>query len=437
MISRHTFFRHPAAALLSFAIVAGGDLPADGAEPLVVNRDGAVETAFANNRELRIAELEVKRAKAVLRWSGRLDNPEFELNYSDDGVGLDENEGVLEVAFSQRFPITSRLKDEKRLRGYQVVFAEAEIAERRRELAGEVDLAAVELMATRAVVARQRKLGVLNQEIVTFLGEQMAQGQVSKLDLTQARLTGRSIDQTIKALAAEEKVRALKLKQLMGIEPTRPVQLTDRLDLPGARPDTRIAAETIFGKRPDFVLALSRIDEAEASIALEKSRRWEDIAVRVFGERERAVDEPTGLERNTFLGVGISIPLPLRQRNQEGIERSLINRDAAEKSVEAARFHIRSEYEEAFQQRLANWALASEASGEVLSLAEENFSEFQKAYREGQASLIQVQRAQEQQLELETAAVQAIAEYYRADAQFRFVTGDYPGLIRKGATDSK
>lgn len=437
MLSRHIFFRHLSAALLSSAVLAGGGSTTNGAEPLVVTRVGAVETAFANNRELRIAELETDRAKATLRWSGRLDNPELELNYSDDGIGLDENEGVLEVAFSQRFPITSRLKDEKRLRGFQVVLAEAEIAERRRELAGEVDLAVVELMATRAVATRQRKLGVLNQEIVTFLGEQTAQGQVSRLDLTQAKLTGRSIEQTIKALAAEEKVKALKLKQLMGIDPSRPVQLTDRLDLPGARPDLRIAAEAVFGQRPDFVLALSRTDEAEAAIALEKSRRWEDIAVRVFGERERAVDAPTGLERNSFLGVGVSIPLPLRQRNQAGIEKSLIDREAAEKSVEAARFHIRSEYEEAFQQRLANWALASEASGEVLSLAEENFSEFQKAYQQGQASLLQVQRAQEQQLELETAAVEAIAEYYRADAQLRFVTGDYPGLIRKTITNSK
>ena len=150
MLSRHIFFRHLLAALLSFAVLAGGGSTTNGAEPLVVTRVGAVETAFANNRELRIAELETDRAKATLRWAGRLDNPEFELNYSDDGVGLDENEGVLEVAFSQRFPITSRLKDEKRLRGFQVVLAEAEIAERRRELAGEVDLAVVELMATRA-----------------------------------------------------------------------------------------------------------------------------------------------------------------------------------------------------------------------------------------------------------------------------------------------
>lgn len=397
-------------------------------ETISLSRKSAVELAFRNNRELAVAKLSVARAKAALRWSGRLANPELELDYSDDGVGLDDNEGVFSVAFSQRFPITSRLKDEKRLRSSQVVLAEAEIAERRRELAGATDLAMVELMAIRGVIARQRKLSDLNAEIVTFLGDQVAQGQISKLDLTQAKLTGRSIDQTIQGLTAQEKVRQLELKQTMGIEPGQAIRITSELDLPPVIPDGRLAYKTIFGRRPDFILAVSRIDEAEAAVALEKSKRWEDIAVRIFGERERAVDEPTGLERNTFLGVGVSIPLPLRQRNQAGIETSRINKDSAEKSVDAVQFNIRNEYEEAFQRRLASWKLATDASGDVLNLAQENFSEFQKAYREGLASLLQVQRAQEQQLALETAAIQAVAEYYRADAQLRFVTGDYPGL---------
>ncbi|MCB1065381.1 MAG: TolC family protein [Verrucomicrobiae bacterium] len=436
MIPSHLYIRQLTAWSLSLGAFSWAYSFEAAAEPVSITRTGAVDVAFRNSRELAIAELEVARAKVELRWSGRLDNPELEMNLSDDGAGLNDNEGIFEVAFSQRFPITSRLKDEKRLRGYQVVLAEAEIAEQRRELAGQVDLAAVELMATRAVSERQQKLSALNQKIVAFLAEQVAQGQASNLDLTQAKLTGRSIDQTIQALAALENTRQLELKQLMGISPEQPIRLTSELVLPGNQPDKRLATESLFRMRPDFILAVSRIDEAEAAIALEKSKRWADVAVKVFGEQERAVDEPTGLERNSFLGVGISIPLPIRQRNQVGIEKSLIDREAAERSVDAIRFHIRSEYEEAFQHRLANWKLASEASGDVLSLAEGNFAEFQKAYQQGQASLLQVQRAQEQQLELETAAIQSIANYYRSDAQLRFVTGAYP-ILRTAVNSGK
>lgn len=436
MIPLYPIKRHVAVGALSLLTITLASLQIAAEETLQVSRTSAVEVAFANNRELKIAVLEVARAKAELRWSGRLDNPELEMNFSDDGVGLDDNEGVFEVAFTQSFPITSRLMDERRVRGQQVVLAEAEIADRRRELAGEVDLAAVELIATRAVIARQKKLSELNQEIVGFLSDQVELGQISRLDLNQAKLTGRSIEQAIQALKAAEKGRELALKTLMGIEPQRPIRITSELDLPDASPSGRLEMEAILARRPDFILAVSRIDEAEAEIILEKSKRWEDVAVRLFAERERSLDEPAGLERNSFLGVGFSIPLPLRQRNQAGIETAEIDREAAEKTVDAVRFRIRSEYEDAFQQRLASWTLANEASGEVLDLAEENFAEFQKAYQQGQASLLQVQRSQEQQLELETAAIQTIADYYRADATLRLVTGDFPG-ISAGSQPSK
>lgn len=406
-------------------------------ETVNISRTSGIELAFENNRELAIAELAIARSKADARWAGRLDNPELEVNISDDGVGLDENEGVFEVAFAQRFPLTSRLKDEKRLRVQQILLSEAEIAERRRELAGEVDLAVIELLATRSLLEQQRELLALNTKIVTFLDEQAAEGVVSKLDATQAKLTGRSLKQRITAFEAQEMAQAAEVKQLIGLASEVHIALANGLRLPGSRPEIRTSYEAIFRKRPDLVLALAKIGEADATLAFETAKRWEDVSLRVFGERERSVDEPEGLERNSFFGVGISIPLPIRQRNQAGIEKAQIDQVAAEKTVEATRFHIRSEYEEAFQHRLANWKLAQEASGEVLDLADENFSEYEKAYREGQASFLQVQRAQEQQLELKNAALQAVAEYYRADVQLRFVTGDYPGLIQTGGANTK
>src|SRR5690606_6186604 len=126
-------------------------------------REKAITLAFANKRELKIAALEIKRAASRVRWAGRLENPELELSASDDGVGLDEGEGNYEIAFSQRFPLTSKLKKEKSLRTWQVVLAEAEIAERRRELAGEVDRAIIELLATREKIRIGREGVALNK----------------------------------------------------------------------------------------------------------------------------------------------------------------------------------------------------------------------------------------------------------------------------------
>ena len=91
-----------------------------------LSRDKAIGSALRNNLELKVAALEIDRAKSRLRWSGRLDNPEIELSTSTDAIGLNEDEGELELAFSQRFPVTSRLRDEKVVRQRDVELAEIE-----------------------------------------------------------------------------------------------------------------------------------------------------------------------------------------------------------------------------------------------------------------------------------------------------------------------
>lgn len=412
----------------SIGLIAGLPFPASGEEARSLTRDDAIRLAFQKNRELGVAALDIKRAASRMRWSGRLENPELELSYSGDGLGLDEDESVFELGISQKFPLTAKLKNEKHLRRHQIILAEAEVAEKRRELAGEVDLAIVDLHSTREKIRLSNKLVSLNREISDFLKEQAKRGEVSNLDVTQAVLNGRTLEQEVKSLSALEKQQLLQLNQLIGLDATTSVNLQSDMALPGTRPSFDVSLRTVLCQRPDYVLGLAKIDEAEAAITLEESKRWEDIAVRFFMEEEDAVDEPTGLESNTFAGFGISVPLPLRNRNQEGIEQAQINHEAAAKELEAARFRIRGECEEAFHERADAWDIAREASGEILQLAEKNLEDFKTAYEQGQASLIQVQRAQEQMLELRNSSVEYITFYHRAAARVRLATGSYPGL---------
>jgi cobalt-zinc-cadmium efflux system outer membrane protein len=431
---KHIFFNLARFGLFGvLALACLCSTPEVGAETRSLSRDEAIRSAFSNNRDLAIATLEIKRALSKLKWSGRLDNPELEIEATSDEPGNDENEGSFTVGFTQSFPLTSRLKDERNLRHYQVILAEAEIAERRRELAGKVDAAIVELMTTREKIEVSNQLVALNKKMVDFLKAQAEQGVVSSLDVMQATLSGRTLEQQSKLLVAEAKQNRLALNKIIGLDPETDVAIDGSFALPGSKPGIDVALQTVLQQRPDYVLSLAKIDEAQAAITLEEAKRWEDVSLKLFVEQDDAVDEPEGFDGNTFAGVGISIPLPLRNRNQEGIEQARINHEAASKSVEAARFEIRAECEEAFHQRTDAWNLAREASGEILGLAEKNLEEFRKAYQQGQASLIQVQRAQEQVLELKTGSLELVADYHRANAAVRLATGSYPGLsIRSG-----
>ena len=411
-----------------FAILFAGSSSLALASEAAVSRDRAIALAFQNNRELKMASLEIKRAQSRRQWSGRLENPELELSVDGDGVGLNEGEGNYGVAFSQRFPLTARLKHEKSLRSYQVILAEAEIAARRRELAGEVDQLFIELLATRETIRLRRESSTLNRKIVDFLQEKSKIGEASKLDVIQATLSGRTIDQDMKLAVARERQQEMALKQRIGLDATSDLPLGGSLALPESRPSKTADLDGILQHRPDYVISLAKIDETRAAVILEEAKRWDDISVKVFVDGEDVSDNPTGLEHNTFAGVGVSIPLPFWKRNQEGIAQAKIDVESATQGIEAVQFQIRSECEEAYQRRFDAWELARESGGELLDLAEENLTAFRGAYERGEATLNQVQKAQEQVLELQSAAVTFLSDYHLAEARVRFVTGAYPGL---------
>lgn len=391
----------------------------------------AIAIALKNNPDLKVAELEIARAKSRARWSGRLDNPELEVTAADDAIGLGDDERSLEVAFSQSFPLTSRLRDETSVRRAQVLLAEAEIAERRRQLAYQVDQASTMLMVSRAKLSVSQKLVQLNTEIVDFMRPLVEKGEASPLDVTQVELTNRSLQQNIGSLKNAERQQALHLARLLGIDPKTEVRIKRGLQLPLTQPTPpQLSNAELFRRRPDHLLTLAQHDVAQAEALLADAGRWEDISLKVFVEREQAVDAPEGLEANTFTGIGVSIPLPLRQRNENAIEQARIDIEAAEKSRAAREFNIRSEYEAALHAARDAHALAAQASGEVIALAEKNLAEFRTVYEQGQASLLQVQRAQEQLLELHNASLGFVEDYHLSEAHLRFVTGNYPGIER-------
>jgi len=389
----------------------------------------AIAIALKNNPDLQVAELEIARANARVRWSGRLDNPELEITAADDTVGLGDDERTLEIAFSQSFPLTSRLHNETEVRRAQVLLAEAEIAEQRRQLAYQVDQACTLLMVSRAKLSVSQKLVQLNSEIVDFMRPLVEKGEASPLDVTQVELTNRSLQQNIGSLKNAERQQSLHLAKLLGIDPDIEVRIKRGLQLPLTQPTPpKLSNAELFRRRPDHLLTLARHDVAAAEALLADAGRWEDISVKLFVEREQAVDAPDGLERNTFTGIGVSIPLPIRQRNEEAIEQARIDTEAAEKSRAAREFNIRSEYEAALHAARDAHVLAAEASGTVIELAEKNLADFRSIYEQGQASLLQVQRAQEQLLELHNASLAFVEDYHLSEARLRFVTGNYPRI---------
>lgn len=397
-------------------------------KPVSLSPEQLIQLALEKNRDLHIAALEIERAKSRSRWAGRLSNPQLQVSSSGDFAGLDEGESSQSLAFVQNFPVTSRLKDEKNVRRVQVLLAQTELAENRRALAYQVHALAVEWLAAKKTRAAQGRLIELNKEITDFLHDRAQVGEASKLDVTQMRLNGRSLVRQASLLDAEMVKLKLALKERINIEVDRSLEVTGSLDLPDLLDSPKHEIDAILRNRPDYLTALVKADVARADLILQKAKRWQDVGVSLFAQSDDALDEPIGLERNTLLGIGFTIPLPLINRNQQGIEVANTNIQASESESERRKFVIENELASALQFRAAAWRLAKVAVEKDVQLANENFEAFKKAYENGQVSIIQVQRSQEQLIELETIALKLQRSYHLADAAVRFARGAYPSL---------
>jgi len=272
-----------------------------------LTRDAAIRSAVLNHPELSVASLEIERAKSRLRWAGRLDNPELEFSTSTDQFGSNEGEGGFEIAFSQRFPLTSRLRDEKIVRRHDVELAEIEFGVRQRQLAYEVDTAWIaSRTAQRAQVLQSEQLE-LSKQIAAFLTERAKLGEASSLDVTQASLNSQLLEQEVSIARGEVAQSMARLRNLTGIHPDTSIKLSGVIAFPKAAPPATLDLNAALQNRPDYSSLVVSSDLGKAQLTLAMGQRWDDVAVKVFAQRESATDAPEGLERNSFVGIG-SLP---------------------------------------------------------------------------------------------------------------------------------
>jgi len=150
------------------------------AEPsLVITLAGVTERVRTQNPDLAAARLRIGEAMGRMKQAGRLKNPELETSV---GQNTDFREGMLELGFSQRFPVTGRLGLEKEISATHLKAAEMEVREVERQLVarantGERDLDSLVENWQKAVAAT---VEVPQGYTLRFEGEYLARQEASK-----------------------------------------------------------------------------------------------------------------------------------------------------------------------------------------------------------------------------------------------------------------
>lgn len=391
-------------------------VPPLAAEPaVVVTPDNITDRIRSQNPDLAAARLQINETVGRMTQSGRLDNPELEL-------GLEHNsrfrEGRFEIGFSQRFPVTDRLRIEKEITLTELKAAEAEVREVERQIVAKARKLLVKVLVTRQRRNLLREQNALAREFANFLAKTAAKGEGSPIDAGQARIEATSLTTGLRQLEAAEKALIGEMKPLLGMRAGETLQVSGKLAAP-VLPPVPVDLE----KRPDYQVAALNAKAAATAVSLEQARRYNDVEGGLFAAAERTKDAPEGFDNEAIIGLRFKFALPFWNKNEGAIREAEARKRRRELEVVALGRGIRLEAEAA-RAEMKEWLrLVTEIDDTLLPLASEQTTLAETAYQNGQGEIQSVLRARERCLQLSATKLDALGEFHLARIRYHSALG--------------
>jgi cobalt-zinc-cadmium efflux system outer membrane protein len=229
-------------------------------------------------------------------------------------------------------------------------------------------------------------------------------------------------------------VAALHLKALAGWPPETPLALEGDLTLAAPPLERGPAVQRALEARPDLSVAKADAAMARAKIAKEQAEgRW-DASVNVgyqrqdFGYSGLSGITSSGGTRPIqdifhYVGGGVTITLPVRNRNQGNVAAATAEARAAERRVDLAALTIRQEVEAAFAQYAAARQALDIYERGVRQVARENLDVVRRTQELGRTTLLDLVAEQRRYIEVEMGYTQSLQAVYAAAVEIERAVG--------------
>jgi len=301
--------------------------------------ESAVQTALMGNRDLVAARFAVNKAEGRLRQAGLLPNPEIEFNGFSDFVSSTDGEGEFVVGLHQELPLTSRLSISREISRVGVAEALREVRNYERLLISRVQALYVRAQAARLRAGAAGTAKFDAAKSAELAATRLSAGQGTLAESALARVEEQRWGTVATSAATEGETLLLDLKTALGMSAGEPLILSQSLESVLQTLQSR-ANQSLTFSRPDVELALLELDRAGAETRLAKASAWEGIRVGVEYMQDRGVDAPGGIDTGYFLGVKVSLPLPVWDQKKGEIQTSQATEEQRAARVRALELEV-------------------------------------------------------------------------------------------------
>lgn len=392
-----------------------GEIPANFSVPAIQEPAGlltltqALALSLAHNPELATFSWEVRIGEARLLQAGLRPNPEAGVEV-EDVLGTGNFQGIEEAQ------TTIQLSQLIELGGKRA--ARMEVAALSRELAGwDYETQRIEVFARTAeafveVLSLQQRLALaeetvgLAEQTVEAVNKRVDAARTFAVEGAKARVALASVeierDQTRRALDAARQ----RLAANWGSTQPRYAQVEGNLEALVEVPPLDHLIQRLQ-QNPELARWATELSRREASLKMERSQRIPNITV-AGGYRRFS-----GPEENAFI-TGISVPLPLFEKNEGNIKEAEYRLRQAQDERRAAMLRITTALGQSWHRLVAAQAEVIAIKEKVLPSAGQTFDSMSQYYSEGRISYLEVLDAQRTFFASRDQYARALGDYHQA-----------------------
>lgn len=382
-------------------------------------RSQVVELALSGSKTLQAARTVIAQAEARREGAGLRSSPELKFDYSTDWVFKDEGQSMIGVAFEQRFPVTKRLSILKDIADVEIDLAQAEVRNQERLLVREVELLCNEIAYIDAELGLRHALIENDKEFAEFVESRIQTAEASPLEANQVRIELYILEQEIEHLETDRTRLLESLRASIGFEVGETIELSHELDIGRSPPVFSNFSAEDLDTHPEYQLRTLMLEMADKRESLALASRWGDVSLGFGYKEERSVDQPVGIGNERFLGLSVSVPLPMKKRSESELKERVLVRRQMEQMRDAASLELRSKARAMREEAAHLYHQSLEFQEKITSLVELNLKEMSEAYGAGQVSLNEVFRSQSQRLKIQSAHLEMVRDYEQALVEWR------------------
>ncbi len=391
----------------------------------VVAVDALVADVLEHNPELNFYRAEIAAAKGERCTAGTWENPEIASTVGQKQVragGLSDEGIAWSVSVQQTFEWPGRIPLRKAIANQQVQLADLGLAQFKSSLAARARMLSYNLFAAQEKAAAAKEVADRFQQLREVLVQRDPAGLTPQLETRIIEATELTLQRKSTEAALEANAALLELNQLRGQSWTNAIRVEPvklRFGKIAAQEELLAAART-----NNFELQMRRVELEQQGFKVSLARKdgYPALKLGPYYSQENAGD------REQQVGLGVSLPLPLWNRNQGNVASA----EARLKQAETVLFVAQRDLD----RRIVQTALTYQTKlDEMGKWRPESVEEFRKAaeladrhYRLGAVPIATYVELQKQYLEAVETLLDTRRETLEAGQELQRLTGVETGL---------